>query len=121
MLGILPPEIAKLIHDYVLEDVLNELLMDTKELKSINDNNANRKNQDEDNFVHIIGWPPQIGWPYRKFTLVNFSCIYIFPNKELIKRKINFLKKYNNETKFKCCCGDIMLISEHTEKDILYT
>ena len=113
-IGILPPEIAKLIHVYVFEDVLKELLEKTKGLLKNTELNSREKfNEHMD--IHIF-----IDGAYKiKYNPFDLYFLGINKNKhKLIKRKIIFLKKHNEEKIISCICGKKYSISEYNEKDV---
>ena len=145
MLGKLPIEIAKLIHVYVFDDVLKELLAkyinkcifndilkelleETRVLRYFNNRlDANHRlreeNYHEPTYFHIFGLNP--GYICR-FLILNLTWYYgniyeqggsLCREKDLtmINDKIKFLKRYYGEYKFECGCGNLLSISEYKE------
>ena len=106
MLGNLPIEIAKLIHVYVFEDVLKELLRETTQLRNWNDNNKNNENF----YVHMRSFG---GW---RWDIIYLIGIVIECNVEFFKKKLNFLIRHNKETMIICRrCRHISSICEYKE------
>ena len=108
MLGILPPEIAKLIHVYVFEDVLKELLEKNK--------CVDHCNLDENMCILFV-----YRGIFRSFYTYN-GCFYdwsAYLGKERIKRKFNFLKKHNRETIINCRCGKRESISKYNNENFI--
>ena len=117
MLGILPPEIAKLIHVYVFEDVLKELLKKTKDLwYNINSNLVYKYIEHGD--IHIFR-DGLYGIIYTSSNGILYSRIRKFNKNKLLKEKLNFLKKHNRETIVRCNCGKIDSIIKYNEEDFL--
>ena len=122
MLGILPPEIAKLIHVYVFEDVLNELRKKTKILYRNTQQNFGSK-YDVNKDVHFfINGKYGIIWNNGNLHLIINITRPVSPKIstdtiKFIKRKLNFLKKHNRETVIECKCGKKDSIIKYNEED----
>ena len=114
MLGKLPPEIAKLIHLYIFEDVLKELVEKTKRL--LRNTEMNIKNKySEHRDIHIFS-DVVYGIVYSGYGIFYVSG-YIKLN--FTKRKFNFLKIHSRETIIFCHCGERDSIYEYNEGDFL--